>query len=516
MIRKYIFYISLLLVLFFQHSLSAQIKDIKKADEYFFDFNYRKAIQLYKEIKNNGDAEYYTAHRIGDCYRHLGNVEESVNWYLQAIEYPDVDMSSYLLLAQQLKKLHRYNESNQYLQKYNEMAGVEPSNILSESKLKLLKKDSLRYKIYSLPVNSPYSEIGPALYNDKLVFCSNKGEIRAFNRTDIRDGEQFYKLYYSKINTFSNLSQPRFFSRKLSTKYNDGPIAFNQDKTIAFITRNVDSSDDKKSYLNIFVSNKVNGHWQKDVLPIPLHQFNYSLMHGFLTHDEKRFFFVSDMEGGFGGFDIYYSYIKDGFLSTPVNLGPQVNSSENEMFPYVAEDGILYYSSDKEAGLGGMDVFFALPIGEGFSNSFNMGYPINTADDDFGLIYLENQKFGYFVSNREGGVGQDDIYAFEQNKSPRFSNFKGRVLTDSEWENVEGATVNFYWESDLLYTTSTDKNGEFSIYLEDMEHFDGDGSYVIEVKKRFFKPFKSDVQKVVEFKGTGYSIEVLLLSYQAK
>ncbi len=513
MIRKYIFYISILFVFLFQHSLSAQIKDIKKADEYFYDFNYRKAIKLYQEIKDRGDAIYYTTHRIGDCYRHLGNIEESVNWYLKAIEYPDVDMSTYLILAQQLKQLDRYDESNQYLKKYNELAGVEESNVLTKSKIDLLKKDSSNFEIYNLPINTPYSEIGPTLYKDKLVFCSNKGEVRAFNRTDIRDGDQFYKLYYSKINSFSNLSEPKFFSRKLSTKYNDGPIAFNQDNTIAFITRNVEGEDNKKSYLNIFVSNKVKGQWQKKVLPIPLHQFNFSIMHGFLTKDEKRFFFVSDMDGGYGGFDIYYSYIKDGFLSSPVNLGSNVNSSANEMFPYIGEDGILYYSSDKEDGLGGMDVFFALPIGEEFSNSFNMGYPINTSQDDFGLIYLENQKLGYFVSDRAGGKGQDDLYAFEQKKSRNFSNYKGRVLTDAEWENVEGATVNFYRGTDLLYTTTSNKKGEFSIYLENINKEENKDDYIIEVKKRFFKTFRSSIRKIAESADNGYTIEVLLLSY---
>ena len=143
-----------------------------------------------------------------------------------------------------------------------------------------------------------------------------------------------------------------------------------------------------------------NGKWKRNSTPIPLHQNKFSIMHAFLTKDNVRLFFVSDMEGGYGGYDIYYSDYKDGFLSPPVNLGPKINTPENEMFPFVANDGTLYYASDEIRSMGGMDLFMAFPEGTGYSQSFNLGYPMNTSYDDFGIYYLDDGLSGYFVSNR--------------------------------------------------------------------------------------------------------------------
>ncbi len=489
-------------------SLTAQIKEIKKADECFYNFNYKKAIKLYKKIEEKGDALYYVTHRIGDCYRHLGETEESVNWYLKAKDYPDVDFSTFLILSQELKKLKRYEEANQFLKQYNELAEIDNSGtLLSESKLNLLKRDSSKFEIFNLPINTASSEMAPVIYDNKLVFCSNKGEITALKRSDIRDGSSFYKLYTSKINDHLSLTEPKPFSKQLLSKYNDGPIAFNTENDIAFLTRNMIHKDNKSSYLNVYVAYKNKGKWQRKMMPIPLRQTNFSLMHAFLTKDETRFYFVSDMDGGYGGLDIYFSYYKNGFLSPPVNLGPNVNSSGNEMFPFVSEDNILYYSSDKPGSLGGMDIFFALPKGETFSTSFNMGYPINTSYDDFGLIYYENNKQGYFVSNRDGGKGKDDIYAFEQKVNYNYAHYEGRVLSSQESAIVSNAIVNIYQNSELITSTTTDNKGEFSFYADSEENL------FIEIKKRFFETFKSKLENIAHSEKNGYSVQVVLKAY---
>ncbi len=489
-------------------SLISQIKDIKKADECFYNFDYKRAIKLYKQLEQKGEALYYVTHRIGDCYRHLGETENSVEWYLKAKDFPDVDFSIFLILSQQLKKLERYDESNQFLKQYNELAGIDKLSIeLTKTKLSKLKGDSSSFVVLNLPINTEYSEIAPVIYDNKLVFCSNKGEIKALKRSDIRDGSSFYKLYASKINGHTSLSVPKIFSSSLLSKYNDGPIAFNSDNNIAFITRNNISKDKKSSYLNIYVAYKNKGKWSRKITPIPLRQNNFSLMHAFLTKDEKRFFFVSDMEGGYGGLDIYYSFYKNGFLSPPVNLGPNVNSEGNEMFPFVSEDNVLYYSSDKQESIGGMDLFFALPEGDGYSTSFNMGYPINTSEDDFGLIYSENNKLGYFVSNRDGGNGKDDIYAFEQKVNYDYSLYKGRVLSSQESRGIGNAIINIYQDSELIITTTTNDKGVFSFYA------DKDMSLLIEIKKRFFETFRSQLKSISKSQENGFSIQIVLEAY---
>ncbi len=504
MTRNYLFNISIFLLLFSQNSLFAQDKEIKKADEYYFDFNYNKAISHYKKIIEKGEDLFYVTHRIGDCYRQMGQIKESVEWYLKALDYPNVDFSTFLLLSQQLKKLEHYEESNQYLRKYYELSGNEKSVTLTKRRMELLRRDYNNFVVHNLPINTAYSEIGPAIYNDQLIFSSNKGLVSATQRKDVRNNEYFYKIYSSKINTLRNFSKPKIFSRKLTTKYNDGPITFNKDYTLAFVTRNYSNKDNPNAYLNIFIVDKNNAKWNNNATPIPLYEMDCSFMHGFLTNDEERFFFVSDMKGGYGGLDIYYSYVYKGILSSPINLGPQVNSSGNEMFPYISEDNILYYSSDKEGSLGGLDVFFAMPVDDGFSNSFNMGYPINSSKDDFGFIYLENNKNGYYVSNRDGGEGQDDIYAFEQLKSYDLTLFTGIIYTSQKKIFIPDAIVNIYKNSELILSTITNEKGEFSFYLDDLEEMK------IEVKNSFFETFTSDLKDVIQSKDEGFYIELNL------
>lgn len=493
----------------FSFTALSQPKQLQMADEYFNDFNYKKALRAYTELEKEGVALYYVTHKIGDCCKYMGKTQEAIDWYLKAISYPDADYTTYYILSHELRKMKRYAEAEEYLSKYNKLSGRAAPEIKrsAEELIFQLKEDSSNYIIHSLSINSEFSEFGPTLYKDQLVFSSNRKNIQAVRRQDIRDGSNFYKLFASKRNGLTSLLQPKMFNQNLSSKYNDGPIAFNQDQNISFTTRNVITSSKEKSYLSIFVNNKVGGKWKSKSTVIPLRQVNFSYMHAFMTANDERLFFVSDMEGGYGGLDIYYSYYKNGFLSTPVNLGPNINSEANEMTPFVSQNGKLYFSSDKNGGLGGLDVYVAMPEGEGFSQGFNMGYPINTSADDFGLIYENVGLSGYFVSNREGGIGKDDIYAFQQRKEISYIRYSGIVLSEGSGKPVDQALVAVYEGGKVISSVKTNDLGKFYFYIRYTANLS------LQIKKRYFNHYKTDLKSVAKPNNDGYSIQVLLKEY---
>ncbi len=500
--------VTVFIFLFMSLFAQAQVKQVKKADRYFYDYNYHKAIDLYADIEREGDSLYYVRCRLGDCYRHLGEVQKAVEWYLKAKDLPQVDRSTFYLLAQELKKSGRYEEADQYLKTYISMSEEAGEEVDMEGTLLLTKlvRDSMNFKIFPLQINSEFSEIGPVIHNNQLVFCSNRSTLSPIKRKDIRDGSGFYKIYASKGSGFVNFDPPGILSSNLSSRYNDGPVAFNTSNSIAFITRNHYSSDLKRNLLNIYISHKdEDEQWKKSASLIPLiRKEGASYMHAFVTRGDEGVYFVSDMEGGYGGLDIYYSEYRNGFLTKAVNLGPEVNSDRNEMFPYVDSEGRLFYASDKPMGLGGLDIYYCMPGSDGYYQSFNMGYPINTSSDDFGIFVLEDGLSGYFVSNRPGGQGEDDIYAYQQEKDFEFIRYEGKVISEKLQLPVNEATINIYEGSKILFSIKTNAEGEFEFYTKNIDNL------IFEVNKRLFDNFRNNLSQISEKRADGLYINVEL------
>lgn len=215
------------------------------------------------------------------------------------------------------------------------------------------------------------------------------------------------------------ITESERFSKTLNSKYHEGPATFTRDGARVIFTRNNFSdgkyreSTDGVNKLKLYTATQTSGNWD-NIQELSINSDDYSAGHPSLSKDDKLLYFASDMPGGFGGTDIYVSrWIIDKW-GKPVNLGKTVNSKGNEMFPYVDARGNLYYSSDGQAGLGGLDIFFAElnEQGDGAKRSLNVGEPINSEKDDFGLITDGERKMGYFSSNRKNGGTDDDLYRF--------------------------------------------------------------------------------------------------------
>ncbi|MGK0137875.1 MAG: outer membrane protein OmpA-like peptidoglycan-associated protein [Algoriphagus sp.] len=210
------------------------------------------------------------------------------------------------------------------------------------------------------------------------------------------------------------------FTGSINSKYHEGPSAFFKDGQRVILTRNnfvkgkTNTGSDGINKLKLYIANAEKDGWA-DIAELPFNSNDYSSGHPALSPEEDILFFASDMPGGFGGTDIYYTKIDNGNWSQPFNLGPKINTKGNELFPFVDEYGNLYFSSEGLPGLGGLDIFYVLLNNLAIQGKpINLGTPINSSKDDFGMLTDGLRKNGYFSSNRKRGGDDDDIYKFER------------------------------------------------------------------------------------------------------
>jgi hypothetical protein len=220
------------------------------------------------------------------------------------------------------------------------------------------------------------------------------------------------------------VSETERFGRSINTKYHEGPATFSRDGSVVIFTRNnfnngqAGRSTDGVNKLKLYTARLVGGTWSASE-ELPFNSEEYSTGHPALSRDGTRLYFASDRPGGVGGTDIYVSRWESNRWTDPVNMGPEINTAGNEMFPFADEKGNLYFASNGLPGLGGLDIFFASlsPEGKPTGPAKNLGEPINSKEDDFSLITDGNRRTGYFSSNRKNGGADDDIYRFEREGS---------------------------------------------------------------------------------------------------
>jgi hypothetical protein len=263
-------------------------------------------------------------------------------------------------------------------------------------------------------VNGTNDDFSPVWFENGIVFCSNSAA--AVKKGGTPPGDDL-NLKFAEFDANGNLMKSKPFAKKVNTKTNEGPATFTKENNTMFFTRTtskggVDKINKYGEYtLKIYIKNKVDGEWSKDNI-LPFEKDEYSFCHPTLSADGQRLYFSSNMAGGKGGFDIFYVRKQaDGNWSNPINV-EKLNTSKNEVFPYIHADGMIYFASDGHNSVGGLDVFkFDLTQRTGVP--VNLGSPINSAADDFGLIINPKNDGGFFSSNREGTKGGDDIYSFK-------------------------------------------------------------------------------------------------------
>ncbi|MCB2197621.1 MAG: PKD domain-containing protein [Bacteroidetes bacterium] len=302
------------------------------------------------------------------------------------------------------------------------------------------------YTISLLPFNTTkYDEFAPVYYRGDIVFCSNRKNAIFINYSDEKENLPLLDIYYVEEGRRNTWGDPEVFLKEYMTPYNEGPATFNGRGTEIYFTRNIDikkrigNSINKNNKLGIYYSKYSRRSGWSNPTPFKYNNKAYNFAHPSLSEDEQFLYFVSDMEGGYGGTDIYVCELENGNWGPPQNLGPSINTSGNEFFPFIHSSGRLYFSSDEHESIGRLDIFYSEKVNGEWHKPIPMDPPINTRYNDFALIIDAFKKTGMFCSDRERT--SDDIYTFSP-LYPMFENSQRQQENNYCYELYEAGAVN--------------------------------------------------------------------------
>ncbi|MGQ8338417.1 tetratricopeptide repeat protein [Sunxiuqinia sp. A32] len=391
----------------------------KKADKLYDNFQYAKAIKIYKTLLDDNPKDIYLIQRLAYSNFKIGDYPDALHYYSALVASPSASPNDWFQYAQLLKIDGNYTDAQKWFEKY---LTEDPNNELVKNKIEILSEldqliGSRKFTVRRTNKNSRFTDMCPAIYNGSLVFSSARDTFSVFGNDYFGDGQPYLDLYIAGFHRMV-LYEVRKFAKELNTPLHEGPVAFSSDGKKIFITRNSlikgkkNNSSKGVTNLKIYISEWDGKKWGKETE----FQFNsnkYSVGHPAITKDGKTIYFVSDMPGGYGKTDIYKSQLTAQGWSQPENLGPTINTSEKEMFPTLDSAGNIYFSSNGHPGFGGLDIFIAVSDESENYLVQNLGNTLNSTYDDFSLIFDDSGKSGYFTSNRLYGEGEDDIYYFE-------------------------------------------------------------------------------------------------------
>ncbi len=474
--------------------------DLGKANKYYNKYDYHYAIEIYERLmKKGGSLE--VAEKLANCYRFIGNSIEAEKNYAKTIAYPNFNVKNYLYYADALKQNSKFDEAKNYYLIYGERVPSEAdlalrqANACETAKMWMEDPDKNIEIFNESELNTQQSEFSPVIYRDGIILASD----RLFSKAKPNSKEN--KIYgwtgngYIKIyNVQKDKSKPDGvvklspFSKEINKDYHNGPASITYDgKFLAFTKSGLTKELKKKQksgviHKAIYFSNFENGTWS---VPEPFTYNNiagYSVQHPTLNKDGNIMYFVSDMPGGYGGMDIYYTERIDGRWTKPINCGNKVNTNQDEVFPYLRSDGRLYFSSKGHITIGGLDIFSAEGQKNSWSEPENLKSPINSPKDDFGISFYQDNQSGYFSSSRLGGKGMDDIYRFAPKPSDDrlILQVAGKVVEKGTGKPIDGLKV-------FLYNKTT---GEEKMMLSRE-----DGSFIFDLEKDYDYSLKGDLNK---------------------
>ncbi|MEX0315514.1 MAG: OmpA family protein [Allomuricauda sp.] len=482
-----------------------------KGDTYFFQYDYRNAVLAYESERAKGtltEAQYLN---LADSYFKTNNFEKASKAYIDLYEQDKLDDQHHLnKMLQSLSKSSEKERKNAFLAT---MSSKFPKEFLEnlEFNTQLLSGgaliENLDFKIFNLKGNSPQLDFSPCFYENKLLFSSGRitgkkkknstanGYLNIYEATVLQDGQ------ISSAVPFTGIASSNF--HKATPNYSE------QLKSIFYVMSNTEDGEltfdeNGKNALAIAMQ-------QKDgPLRLLLKDLSTSFYYPFYDHKSSKLYFSANFDDGYGGTDIYYVHTNNGqIMSAPVNLGPRINSSGNEIAPFIFENS-FYFSSDVFYGLGGMDIYKSNIEDDNFSIPVNLGNGINSPEDDFGLVMRNegNGLLGYFASNRKGGKGKDDLYGFKVDEKPglRTLAFKGKVTKlNNRSDVVEKAAIRLL-EADgtLLAETYSDEDGSYRLEVPWKEQV------VLEAGKERFSTFNKQLakQELEALENSAYNIQI--------
>lgn len=388
-------------------------KHLERGNAYFDVRYYAKAIPEYEKYLRGHRRSSVCELRLADCYRKVGRYEKAEDLYAAYFAKHKVNDSLIIRYAEVLKKQGKYSEAKAEYQQLSPGFYRKAECVATCDSFLMEGKESL-YEVENMSkINSVHSDIAPVIYKKGLVFSSNREETMIKKKSS-NTALPLYNLLYAEGKDSLYPDHLSNFSARINTIHHECCASFTSDYKKIFFTRSIDKpySNDpgSKNALKMYSASWVNNNWT-DWQTFVFNDTTRSYGHPAVEGNEELFFFVSDMEGGYGGTDIYVCFSIDHKWTNPINLGPHVNSPYNDMYPFYHPDGTLYFSSNRPEGMGGYDIYSATENEDGdYEFVQNAGAPINSPMDDISVYWNNEKTVGYFSSNREGGKGEEDIY----------------------------------------------------------------------------------------------------------
>jgi peptidoglycan-associated lipoprotein len=452
----------------------AQNRNWRIADESFSNMQYNNALTKYKKAlskaKNKPDKEKISF-QMAECYRLINNTKKAEAAYkrIAKTNYAEKNPIVFLYLAQAMMANEKYEDALVYFDKYSEQVPDDPrgkNGSLSCKSAQEWLDNPTKFKVnIEKPLNSKESDFSPA-YADKLyntlIFTSTR-DASTGKGMDNWTGQSFSDLFIAKLDPKGQWSTPVLLETngQINTEANEGNPSMNGKYNQLYFTR---CNNDKGSLqgCKIMVSKKAGRNWG-DPQPVELGGDSITVFgNPCISPDELMLFFSSDLANGQGGKDLWVAIRKSAGeqFGKPLNLGPNINTPGDEMFPFLRNDTTLYFSSNGHPGMGGLDLFRSTLVNGQWGPPINMQYPMNSAGDDFSIVFNPEEDKGFFTSNRRGGRGSDDIYSFVN--PPVLFTIQGIVKDDNTLQVVPGAVIKMVGSDGTSIEAKTDTRGIYS------------------------------------------------------
>ena len=460
----------LLLALFLCPSLLPAQSTLKRAEKEFEIGDFQRAVMSYKEVLTTDPDNLPANAGIADCYRYLNDFENALIHYQNAVGKSGVSDLTVFQYGLVLQGLGRYEQAQKVFDRLGEQSPAFRTRAkqFSEACQFALHADApSAFKVTNEFASSKYSDFGPAFLGKELVvYASSRPDIATRNSRNAPGGTAAVdnRLFVTQRDKNGFLQTPQTLHDGFGAHGNEGPVAYSPDGQTVAITKNnfrngVRQIPHAGLELTLYLAEADNtGSW-KDAKAFIHNGAGYSTGYPCFSPDGKALYFASDRPGGYGGYDLYVSYRTGASWSTPENLGPAVNTMGNEITPFF-DGSSLYFASDFHKGFGGFDIFKVEENNGRWSTVYHMGNGLNSSADDYGFIFDNLRNIGYFVSNRPGGKGYEDLYRVVKESD----NLVFKVTDAATGKPLAGAVIDFANCNEGSYATS--ENGIFMLQLQ--------------------------------------------------
>jgi outer membrane protein OmpA-like peptidoglycan-associated protein/tetratricopeptide (TPR) repeat protein len=431
----------------------------EKGDYYFDQKKYKKAIVYYNMAYKKDAANYYSVLRKAEAFTALDLFDQAAESYRIIFEtdlhIPNEHRLDYALLLLKNKDIAGFERQ---IAEYNKIVTEEISGYIGSTEARAkMYKDTRRILVENESVlNTPESEIAPVVVGNNVIFASTRKNLYGSS------GNDYYTMFTSSFLDDGRLGRLNMLNKNINSSESEHAVGYDKKNNKLYISRGSSINTGLSAYRSPVPSDKNSA--------ISLVKQNIggvsNLGHITFNNAGTRMYFVSDATGGSGGLDIYYSDLSEGTWSKPTNLGSAVNTSKDELYPFVRNDSLLYFSSAGHNGLGGLDLY-VINLTDENPEVRNLGDEINSPYDDYSLSFTPSGFTGYFCSNRPGGMGEEDIYRLHLlDIKEKYEAYKFKRKT-----GMESDKINLYMSDGEEYNIGSEDQAGFNFGFQPEEAY---------------------------------------------